>query len=59
MPRRPPRPNRPVLTTQFYFPAETEANAADGIYDERLLLSDVVSAADGSMTATFNFVLDA
>jgi protocatechuate 3,4-dioxygenase beta subunit len=52
-------PGRPVLTTQLYFPAETEANAADGIYDERLLLSDVVTAADGSMTAAFNFVLDA
>lgn len=52
-------PGRPVLTTQLYFPAETEANAADRIYDERLLLSDVTTAPDGSMTASFNLVLHA
>jgi protocatechuate 3,4-dioxygenase beta subunit len=45
-------PDRPVLTTQLYFPGEAE-NAADGIFRQELLL-DV--AAGGR--ASFTFVLE-
>jgi protocatechuate 3,4-dioxygenase beta subunit len=48
-------PNRPVLTSQLYFPGEPR-NASDGIYDARLLM-DVQDAGDGR-DATFDFVLD-
>lgn len=48
-------PNRPVLTTQIYFPGEP-ANASDGIYDP-VLEVDLSDAADGK-AARFNFVLD-
>jgi len=46
-------PNRPVLTTQLYFPGEA-ANAADGIFREELLL-----AMGGDRQASFTFVLEA
>jgi len=45
-------PNRPVLTTQLYFPGEA-ANAADGIFREELLL-----AMAGDRQASFTFVLE-
>ena len=44
-------PDRPVLTTQFYFPGEP-TNARDGIFDPRLLLE-----IDGSV-ARYATVLD-
>ena len=46
-------PNRPVLTTQLYFPGEA-ANADDGIFREELLL-----AMGGDRQASFTFVLEA
>ena len=48
-------PNRPVLTTQLYFPGESR-NAGDGIYDPDLLMQ-LASAADGR-EGRFTFVLD-
>ena len=45
-------PDRPVLTTQLYFPGEA-ANASDGIFRQELLL-DV-----GGGRASFTFVLEA
>jgi protocatechuate 3,4-dioxygenase beta subunit len=48
-------PNRPLLTTQLYFPNEA-ANARDGLF-QRALLMQVADAADG-LTAGFSFVLD-
>lgn len=48
-------PNRPILTTQLYFPGEPR-NAADGIFDPALLLA--IQDAGGGKLATFNFVLD-
>lgn len=48
-------PNRPVLTTQLYFPGESR-NRADGIFHEDLLMV-VGNGADGK-SAAFNFVLD-
>ena len=45
-------PDRPVLTTQLYFPGEP-ANASDGIFREELLLD-----RQGAR-ASFTFVLDA
>lgn len=45
-------PNRPVLTTQLYFPNEAE-NRRDGMFRQQLLMQ----MADAS-TARFNFVLD-
>jgi protocatechuate 3,4-dioxygenase beta subunit len=45
-------PNRPVLTTQLYFPGEA-GNAADGIFREELLLD---MGADRQ--ASFTFVLE-
>jgi protocatechuate 3,4-dioxygenase beta subunit len=48
-------PNRPVLTTQLYFPGETR-NASDGIFNPALLMA-IQDTADGKL-ATFNFVLD-
>jgi protocatechuate 3,4-dioxygenase beta subunit len=50
-------PNRPVLTTQLYFPGEP-GNAGDGIFQQELLLADVRDAG-GSRRASFTFVLDA
>jgi len=48
-------PNRPILTTQLYFPDEP-ANRRDGIYRPELLL-DVQDGADGKL-GRFDFVLD-
>jgi protocatechuate 3,4-dioxygenase beta subunit len=49
-------PNRPVLTTQLYFPFEP-SNRTDGIYNQALLM-DVQDAPDGSKLARFDFVLN-
>ncbi len=48
-------PNRPVLTTQLYFPNEP-ANRRDGIYRPELEL-DIQDTADGKV-GRFNFVLN-
>jgi protocatechuate 3,4-dioxygenase beta subunit len=48
-------PNRPVLTTQLYFPGEP-SNARDGLFNPALQLT-VQGTADGKV-ATFNFILD-
>lgn len=45
-------PDRPVLTTQLYFPGEP-ANASDGIFREELLLD-----MRGDRRASFTFVLE-
>jgi protocatechuate 3,4-dioxygenase beta subunit len=50
-------PDRPVLTTQLYFPDEP-ANANDGIFRPELLLGDVHDAG-GVRRAAFAFVLEA
>jgi protocatechuate 3,4-dioxygenase beta subunit len=50
-------PNRPVLTTQLYFPNEP-ANRGDGIYNARLVLEDYADASGGAKTGKFNFVLN-
>lgn len=50
-------PNRPILTTQLYFPDEPD-NRTDGIFDDALVM-DVADADDGDgQTARFAFVLD-
>jgi protocatechuate 3,4-dioxygenase beta subunit len=48
-------PNRPVLTTQLYFPGET-VNTRDPIFSRDLVMQ--VSDASGGKAATFDFVLD-
>jgi protocatechuate 3,4-dioxygenase beta subunit len=48
-------PNRPILTTQLYFPGEPR-NTRDGLFNPALLLS-IQGTAD-SQVATFNFILD-
>ena len=48
-------PNRPILTTQLYFPGEAR-NSTDGIYSPELLL-DLQNSADGKRGA-LTFVLD-
>jgi protocatechuate 3,4-dioxygenase beta subunit len=48
-------PNRPILTTQLYFPGEPR-NRTDRIFKADLLLA-VQDAADGR-SATFDFILD-
>ena len=48
-------PNRPVLTTQLYFPGEPE-NRRDRLF-RRALLMRTATAGDG-ITARFDFVLD-
>ena len=48
-------PNRPVLTTQLYFPGEA-VNARDPIFSRDLVMQ--VSDVAGGKTATFDFVLD-
>lgn len=48
-------PNRPVLTTQLYFPGEP-GNARDGLF-RRDLLMRVAEQQDG-LAARFDFVLD-
>ncbi len=47
-------PNRPILTTQLYFPGEPR-NQTDTIYDPRLLMK--VQTVPGGRTATYDFVL--
>jgi protocatechuate 3,4-dioxygenase beta subunit len=48
-------PNRPVLTTQLYFPGEP-GNARDGLFRKELLMR-VAERQDG-LAARFDFVLD-
>jgi protocatechuate 3,4-dioxygenase beta subunit len=48
-------PNRPVLTTQLYFPGES-ANQDDGIFRPELLLEQLRDGAGGRQ-ASFTFVL--
>src|SRR5437899_1811056 len=48
-------PNAPMLTTQLFFPGEA-GNSRDSIYDPSLLLT-VSDNADGTQSATFNFVV--
>ena len=48
-------PNRPILTTQLYFPGEPR-NRTDRIFKADLLLA-VQDTADGK-SATFDFILD-
>jgi protocatechuate 3,4-dioxygenase beta subunit len=48
-------PNRPILTTQLYFPGEPR-NARDRIFTSALVMA-VQDTADGK-AAQFNFVLD-
>jgi protocatechuate 3,4-dioxygenase beta subunit len=50
-------PNRPVLTTQLYFPNEA-GNRSDGIFNADLLLENYNAGANGN-TANFDFVIDA
>ena len=49
-------PNRPVLTTQLYFPGVTQ-NRSDGIFDQALLI-DLKDGSGGAKRGSFNFVLD-
>ena len=48
-------PNRPILTTQLYFPGEPR-NLNDGIFHQSLLLA--MTETGGSRTGRFDFVLD-
>jgi protocatechuate 3,4-dioxygenase beta subunit len=48
-------PNRPVLTTQLYFPGEP-TNQRDSIFDRHLVVR--VEEAAAGKAATFDFVLD-
>ena len=48
-------PNRPILTTQLYFPGEAR-NATDGIFNPALVMA-IQDKVAGS-AAQFNFVLD-
>jgi protocatechuate 3,4-dioxygenase beta subunit len=50
-------PNRPVLTTQLYFPTDEAANRRDGIFSAALVLDDYRDE-EGGKTGTFNFVLN-
>jgi len=50
-------PERPVLTTQLYFPGEP-ANDRDGIFRPELLLADVRDRGD-TRQGSFTFVLEA
>jgi len=49
-------PNSAMLTTQLYFAGEAR-NATDGIFDPSLVL-DPQTNADGTQSATFNFVVN-
>jgi protocatechuate 3,4-dioxygenase beta subunit len=49
-------PNRPVLTSQLYFPGEA-ANQRDGIYNRELELQDYRDASGGK-AGRFDFVLN-
>ena len=48
-------PNRPILTTQLYFPGEPR-NARDGLFNPALLMA-IQDTADGK-AAQFNLILD-
>ena len=48
-------PNRPILTTQLYFPGEPQ-NRRDWIFNEKLLLTMRQNGREN--LATFDFVLD-
>ena len=48
-------PNKPVLTTQLYFPDEA-GNARDGIFNRELVMA--VRDVSGGKEATFDFVLN-
>jgi hypothetical protein len=48
-------PNRPILTTQTYFPGEPR-NSTDSLYDPRLLMT--VRTVNGGREASFDFVLN-
>jgi protocatechuate 3,4-dioxygenase beta subunit len=48
-------PNRPVLTTQLYFPGEPQ-NGRDRIFNDKLLLT--MRQNGGEKLATFDFALD-
>jgi protocatechuate 3,4-dioxygenase beta subunit len=48
-------PNRPVLTTQLYFPDEP-ANRRDGLFSRELLMR--MAQAESGLAAQFDFVLD-
>ena len=48
-------PNRPILTTQLYFPNEPQ-NLRDGLFRRELLMR--VADGEGVMAARFDFVLD-
>lgn len=48
-------PNRPILTTQLYFPGEAD-NKRDRIFNEKLLMA--VRESGGRKVAAFDFVLD-
>jgi protocatechuate 3,4-dioxygenase beta subunit len=48
-------PNRPVLTTQLYFPGEPE-NQRDFIFNSKLVVA--LSSSPGIKTANFDFILD-
>lgn len=50
------RPGGSVLTTQLYLPDEP-GNSRDGIFRPELVLREVQQAGDGSLSATFTFVL--
>jgi protocatechuate 3,4-dioxygenase beta subunit len=49
-------PNRPVLTTQLYFPGEP-SNRTDGIFNQALLM-EIQDGADGGKLARYDFVLN-
>jgi protocatechuate 3,4-dioxygenase beta subunit len=49
-------PNRPVLTTQLYFPGEPE-NKKDGIFNPKLVM--VIRDSAGAKAASFDFVVQA
>ena len=48
-------PNRPILTTQLYFPGEPQ-NGRDRIFNEKLVLT--MRQNGGEKLATFDFALD-
>jgi len=49
-------PNRPVLTSQLYFPGEAQ-NQRDGIFNQALLIEDYKDASGGK-AGRFTFVLN-
>ena len=48
-------PNRPILTTQLYFPGESQ-NKTDGIFNRKLLLS--LRNTSEHQVASFDFILN-